>query len=248
MNRFFVEEKAINNGIISIEGSDAHHIAQVLRFKVGQIICVVCAGLVFETETIFITKNRVEAKIISQKPGINEPDLDVYLLQGIAKGDKMDLIIQKSVELGVHAIVPVAFERSVVQLAGEKATKKQARWQQISAEAAKQCGRDKIPQVYPVCNLQEALQIPPRDAFLLMPWEEEKNTGLRAVLPQISPKSLGIIIGPEGGIDEREAVLARAKGAKTVSLGPRILRTETAGLVVIAIVMYQWADFGGPVA
>jgi len=175
----------------------------------------------------------------------SEPALKLYLAQGIAKGEKMDTIIQKSVEIGVAAIYPVSCERSVVRLAVDKAEKKVHRWQSIAREACKQCRRNLIPEVIPVMNFTSLLEeIGDKPAIML--YENENQTSLKSLLKsqlrEINGQEIFLLIGPEGGFSPQEVETANRKGIYTASLGPRILRTETAGLVAASIILYEYGD------
>lgn len=247
MSRFFVETKKdpqIGDDIY-IEGSDARHISLVLRKAVGAELEVVCGNSPFIAEIIKINENRVELLLKQVLPAAKEADLQLYLLQGIAKGEKMELIIQKAVELGVSTVIPLACERSVVQLKGDKAIDRQKRWQKIAEAAAKQCGRDKIPEILPVQNLQNALLCLPENTQIIMPWESETENSLSKLLAAKPPQKAAVIIGPEGGLTVAEVKTAKAKGAEVVTLGPRILRTETAAVSAVAIIMFAWGDIWG---
>jgi len=248
MNRFFVLPEQIVNSTITITGSDVNHISRVLRLKTGDDIMVADGtGREYLAELTEIDDQKVEAGIKEELTSGNEPPLDVYLLQGLPKGEKMELIIQKCTEIGIRKIIPVNMERTIIRLTGEKSEKRRERWQRIGAEAAKQCQRSMVPEVAPICSLTQAIKQLPEHTMLMMPWEEEKDSGLKDFFRNNFPFSgpLALIIGPEGGISRDEALLAEEHGAKKVSLGPRILRTETAGLVALSIVLYELGDLGG---
>mgnify|MGYP002403718807 CR=1 FL=1 len=169
------------------------------------------------------------------------------MLQGIAKGDKMDFIIQKCTELGIRRIIPVVTKRTVVQLTQEKAKKRQERWQRIAEETAKQSQRGLIPEVKEVTPLEEALK-DLGDQPLLIPWEEEKVQTMKEVLQankENNNSSLALLIGPEGGLDPEEVALAKTYQGIPVTLGPRILRTETAGMAALTMILYELGDLGG---
>ncbi len=244
MARVFVTQEQIHEDIITVTGQDAKHIAAVLRYAVGDSLEVICEGLIYETEIIAIEKGMVQAKVIAIPDIQVEQPIDIYLLQGIPKGDKLEWIIQKSVELGVRKILPIAMERSVSQLTAEKAKKKQERWQAIAVEAGKQCRRNHIPEVAVPQGLEAALRNLPEDCKILTPWEEEEVKGIGAFL-QREPSSVAIIIGPEGGISGKEIDLIRSYGGETVTMGPRIMRTETAAIAAITMVAYAWGDLSG---
>lgn len=248
MNRFFVLPAQIKNKVITITGSDVNHIARVLRLKIGdQIMVSDGTGREYLASLTRIGDQKVESVVTESLISDHEPPLDVYLLQGIPKGDKMDLIIQKCTEIGVRKIIPIDMERTIVRLTGEKAEKRKIRWQRVAEEAAKQCQRSIVPEVAPICDLSQAIRELPGGTMILMPWEVEKDAGLKDFLRHNSSfsGSVALIIGPEGGISRDEVILAEEHGAKRVSLGPRILRTETAGMVALSIILYELGDLGG---
>ena len=179
---------------------------------------------------------------------VQEPDYElknrIYLFQGLPKADKMELIIQKAVELGAYSVVPVSTRRCVVKLDNKKAEKKVARWQQIAESAAKQSKRMLVPEVHSVMTLKEALAFAKELDVLFIPYElakgmKETKELIRAIEPG---QSIGVFIGPEGGFEEEEVAAAMEVGAKPITLGHRILRTETAGLAVLSVLMFQLED------
>ena len=246
MHRFFVPQNFGNEMIIT--GVDAKHISKVLRMTLGDELQIVSDdGVTAQGKISFIDAACVKVgslKIIGES---NEPKVKITLAQGLAKGEKMDFIIQKAVELGVTSIVPVAREHSVVQLYGAKAIKKVERWQKISESAAKQSKRNIIPLVQPVMSVEEMLA-KNNCSTKIIAYECENQISLKSVLKeaieQNKIENLLLIIGPEGGISEDELDLARAAGAKPVSLGRRILRAETAGLVAMSAIFYETGDLG----
>lgn len=243
MRRFFVDGEYAVDDVVALKEADSRHFTKVLRGETGDEIQIVAGERVFAA-TVTETGAVVRARLTAALESYSEAPIDLYLLQGIAKGERMDLVIQKGVELGVKAIIPIAFERCVVQLKGAKAADKQKRWQKIAESAAKQCGRQRITEIMPVSSLAEALARLPKDAKLIMPWEEAEDVTLKKILQSAEPQNAAVIIGPEGGLTEQEVAAARKAGAEVVTLGKRILRTETAAIVVCAIIMYQWADLG----
>ena len=238
MRRFFVNGQHQAGDEVTLKPEDSKHFAKVLRGEVGDEIQIVAGENVFSAKVTNVHGD-VLAELTAQIDTFSEAPIDLYLLQGIAKGERMDLIIQKAVELGAKAIIPVAFERCVVQLKGEKAADKQKRWQKIAESAAKQCGRQKITEIMPVSGLEQALAKLPENIKLIMPWEEAESRTLKQVLTENPPQSAAVMIGPEGGLTEREVQTAKAAGAEVVTLGKRILRTETAAIAVVTIIMYQ---------
>ena len=246
--RFFLEEAATAGDIVELSSADSRHLRVVLRKKPGAAITVVSANRMFaaELETVGDT---VTARLLYEVAAYGEADLEVILLQGLAKGERMEIVLQKAVELGAARIVPVACERSVVRLDASRAANKQQRWQKIADSAAKQCGRIRLAEVAPVQSLQQALASLPEGCRIIMPWEEAdgQNIGMpfSTALAEDKPQAVAVIIGPEGGLTPEEAELARAAGARLVTLGKRILRTETAAIAALSIVMYEWGDLNG---
>ncbi len=239
MPRFFVTKEQITPEGITIFGEDAKHIGKVLRAKCGEEI-IVCdgAGMDYQCEITAVGET-VETKILSSRSSQSEPAVEVTLFQGLPKGEKMELILQKCVELGIHTIVPVATEFSIVKL-DKKEEKKIQRWQKIAEAAAKQSGRGRIPSVERVMNWKEALSAASQLDGVMIPYEKEQERGLRSFLQDFRGKrTMGIFIGPEGGFSEQEIVTAQQAGIVPVTLGKRILRTETAGMTALAIALYE---------
>lgn len=247
MSRFFIEEAAINSNIINITGEDVNHIKNVLRLKCGNnIILNDCNGLDFLVEIQSFEDNCISTRIINSKKNETEPKIDVTLYQGIPKSDKMDLIIQKGIELGVKKIVPVVTERTVVKIEDKKSVdNKVKRWQRISLESAKQCNRGMIPKIeYPI-SYKSALELSKETCLSFIPYEKETSNNLRNYIEQAkreSIRNISVIIGPEGGFSDSEIETAISLGVRPVTLGPRILRTETAGIAILSILMYELGD------
>ena len=247
MSKFFVNSENISSDSIIITGEDVVHIKKVLRLNSGDNIIVSDGlGTDYHVQIQKIDLHTVDTKIISSFKNNSEPPVDIVLFQGLPKSDKMDYIIQKGVELGVKKIVPVITERTVVKISNNKDYKKKhQRWNRISMEAAKQCNRGIIPQVeYPII-FKEAIETLPNNGFRILPYEKEKSQGIKGILKEKSnSKDIFIFIGPEGGFCDREIELALKNDFNIISLGPRILRTETAGIVVLSILMYELGDVG----
>lgn len=242
MSRFFVTPDAVGDAAIRItDREDLHHMTKVLRLKPGDEI-EVSDGTAWEYRGVLrlVTTEESVADIVDKQAFAREPGIQITLFQGMPKQGKMELIIQKAVELGVSRVVPVFTDRSVVTDNG-KMDKKIQRWQKIADEAVKQCRRGKIPEIGEDLNFsQMAEQLKDYDC-VLFPYENEEDRSLKAGLRSLTekPKNLAIIIGPEGGFSDREAALLKEKGALCVTLGKTILRTETAGLAAIAMVLYE---------
>lgn len=242
MPKFFVRKESINDHTITLEGENAKHIGSVLRAKTGDIITVGDGdGRDYECEITEITKKAVIAKITDIFTNDNEPDIKLTLYQALPKADKMELVIQKCIEIGVDRIVPVKTEHAVVKLEG-KEEKKLQRWNKIAEAAAKQCGRGKIPIVDRVMTFKEAINEAISLDSAIIPYEKEKENSLKTFAKGFKGKSIGIFIGPEGGFSNDEIDFAISNGVKSVTLGKRILRTETAGLVTSVILLYELED------
>ena len=247
MYQFFVEPEQIDVAAKSviIRGTDVNHIKNVLRMRPGEEVAVSngidgkeyrCGILALEEDCV-----RLELRFIKED-GVELP-AKIYLFQGLPKADKMELIIQKAVELGAAGVIPVATRNAVVKLDAKKAEAKVRRWQAIAESAAKQSKRSYIPQVGMVMSLKEAFSYIEEQKFDLsmIPYELEKGMdGIKQVLGRLAPgQQIAVFIGPEGGFDEEEIKLALKMGVKPVSLGKRILRTETAGPAILALLMMK---------
>lgn len=242
MFQFFVEPGAVGENEIRITGDDVNHIKNVLRMKPGTKIRIsnredkdyICHIKELGSDEIIAVIDEVDEK------GTELP-IKVVLFQGLPKGDKMETVIQKNVELGVHTIVPVAMKRSIVKIDEKKAAAKRERWQKISEAAAKQSKRMIIPEVELPVSFKEALDMVKEMDHFLFPYENaEGMKETRKAIEAIKPgDQVGVFIGPEGGFEEDEVSAAVDAGAKVISLGKRILRTETAGMALLAILMYK---------
>lgn len=243
MYQFFVEPSQIQGKRIVITGSDYNHIRNVLRMKVGEEIAVSNGmdGREYRCGIEAFTEDEVICTLRFIKEDGLELPAQVTLFQGLPKADKMELIVQKMVELGVYRIVPVAAKRSVVKLDEKKARAKVARWQTIAEAAAKQSKRRIVPQVGEVCSVKEALAQAASMDMKLIPYElSEGMEKTRSLIESAKPgQQIAVFIGPEGGFEETEVVAAMDAGFEPVTLGRRILRTETAGLTVMAWLMYR---------
>lgn len=244
MQRFFVKPEQVDeaSGQILIVGEDVNHIRNVLRMREGEELWISAGGeKEYYCSIQSLSPEQIELKIYY----ISRPDYELptrlYLFQGIPKGDKMELIVQKAVELGAYSVIPVEMKRCVVRLDAKKAEKKRQRWQQIAEGGAKQSRRMIIPQVGPVMSFKEALDFAGQLDLCLLPYENAKGMEeTRQILSEVKPgMSVGIFIGPEGGLEEEEVRLAMERGARQITLGHRILRTETAGMTILSVLMFQ---------
>ncbi|MBU5248695.1 16S rRNA (uracil(1498)-N(3))-methyltransferase [Coprococcus comes] len=242
MHHFFVTPQQISGDKIRIEGGDVNHMKNVLRMKLhekaeisdGESRTYLCEVEAYEEDVAIL-------HILEEMEADTEPASKLYLFQGLPKSDKMELIVQKAVELGVYQVIPVAMKRSVVRLDDKKAAKKADRWNSIAESAAKQAGRSRIPEVTMPLSYNEALKMAEELDVTLLPYELAGGMEVtREVIRQIkSGQSVGIFIGPEGGFEPEEVDAAVSMGAKVITLGRRILRTETAGLATLAVLMFE---------
>ena len=244
MHHFFVKPEQISGTEAYIEGPDWNHAANVLRVRPGEQV-LLSAGedwdyLCTVTE-LDRASQRVLLKVTEENLDVRELPVRITLYQGLPKSDKMELIIQKAVELGAVRIVPVETARCVVKLDRKKAEAKQKRWQSISESAAKQSGRSIIPEVAMPLSYGAALQEAASADVRLIPYENaEGMERTRRILSEVRPgQSIAVFIGPEGGFEEKEISLAEEQGFSAVTLGKRILRTETAGFVMLSLLMAQ---------
>lgn len=239
MRRFFVEEPVRVGEVCPLLPEEARHAAQVLRLSPGDPVEIIDGQRLYAAKLTRVEKQCVHAQVLAELPN-REPNLRVTLFQALPKGDKMESILQKCTELGVHAVQPLEMARCVARWNGKKAVEVQSRWQRIAREAAKQCGRARVPTVL-LPAPPEALQpLWSEQQRILVPWEAAQGTSLRAALTDAQAaaiRRIGLVIGPEGGITEAEIAQLQALGARPVTLGPRILRTETAGMAALAAIM-----------
>lgn len=221
------------NETFILSGEDAHYIAAVLRTRPGDALTIVDQqGTVHNTEAVLVSKGRVEARVLETFPPVPEPPHGVVLLMGMLKGKKMDLVVQKAVELGVKRIVPLVTGRSQV-----RETRKAARWQTISREAARQCGRTVVPVVDDPVELSEFFSSRKEPLAGLIFWEEGGDTLSAKTMPPAG-QDVFVCVGPEGGFTSAEVDIARSAGLRVMGLGPRILRAETAAITGVALVEF----------
>lgn len=245
MPRFFAARENISDIQIIIDNEDVNHISRVLRLSEGDKITV-CDGRGFDytAEIAEIESKRIVCKIVEKHKSDTEPNIEVILFQGLPKASKMDYIIQKTTELGISKIAPCALSRCVVKLENEKAERKKTeRWQKIAESAAKQSGRGVVPEITAPIRLDSAIEMLKNCDICFAPYECEEEGSLKDVLlSKKNPKKVGFIIGPEGGFDISEIEKIKAAGIPLVTLGKRILRTETAGEAVLSMIMYEIGD------
>ena len=244
ISTFYIKNNQVNIETISIVGDDVKHIRNVLRHKVNDEL-EVCdeSGVRYLTKIREFLENEILLDIIEQSDKNTEMPVKIDLYQGLPKSDKMDLIVQKTTELGVSTIIPVMTDRVIVKLEKGNENKKIERWNKIAAEAAKQSGRQLIPIVENVVNLEKIVENLSKYDIVIVPFECEKDSTLKNILKNVKNKieNIAVVIGPEGGFSEKDIeILEKAPNVEKVSLGKRILRTETAGLATLAMLLYEY--------
>ncbi len=246
MHSFFAEHKNIGTENIVLEGSVYNHIRNVLRLKAGTEIMISSGdNMNYLCSITDFSENEIICKIISSHETINELPVKISVFQGLPKGDKMELVVQKAVELGAFSIIPVAMERSVVRLDAKKARAKGERWNTIALNAAQQSKRTFLPEVEEVMTFNEAIKKAEEEFdHIILPYEcAEGYAYTREILSGIGKNSkVAIFIGPEGGFDQKEIDLSIKAGARIITLGRRILRTETAALMLLSIFNYIFEE------
>ena len=242
MTRIFLSPEDISSDIVTITGDQARHLALVLRLKPSDMVSVLNGtGYEYECRIVSAHKKEIRAEVLSKAPYSAESPLSITIVQGISKGERMDIAVQKSTELGATRFIPVITERTQV-----KQTQKVERWRKIALSAAEQSGRDKILDIDEPTQLEKFLDsITPVSAGIIF-FEEKRERNLKEVLSGFKgTKEITILIGPEGGFTKEEVATATEKGFIVASLGPRILRTETAPITALSIIQYELGDMGG---
>ena len=239
MTRLFLDNDLEGLKSFDLNEEDSRYISQVLRMKQGEtLICVDKSGMENVCTVSSFSKKSVTVTVGERRANDSEAPIRVTLFQSVSKGERMDLTIQKATELGVHSIVPVLSERCVVRLDKDSKSKIE-RWQKIALEASRQSGRGKVPHIEMPVTFDEAVARIKDYDLTIFPWEEETNKGLKQALHEFNGNDIAVFIGPEGGYEVREAEEAEKSGALRVTLGKRILRTETAGAAVLAMIVYE---------
>ena len=246
MPKFFIKNDQLENEKITILGEDVKHISNVLRMKVGDVIqvCNSDTQINYNVGLSSFEKDKVVGIITETIESEAESSINLKIFQGIPKSDKMELIIQKSTELGVKELIPVDMERCVSKINGKDAAKKIERWQKIAEVAAKQSGRDMIPNIENVMTIKQIAGLTDTLDMLIVPYERAEGYSFKDAVDEIKDKnidniSIGIVIGPEGGFEPSEIEILKDSGAKIVTLGKRILRTETVALAMSSVIMYE---------
>lgn len=245
MRRWFIDERLADT--VTLSGPDAYHLGHVMRARTGQHCVIVdTERQVAEMEITGFTADTVTLRCVTRLQADTESPIDLVLAMCLPKGDKMDFIVQKAVELGASAIQPLKSANCVVKYDDKKAAARQLKWQRIADEAAKQCGRTLLPIVEPVLDLETWLKnlIVDDDTAAFFCYENEQKRAVADYLHEIAAHRYLVLVGPEGGFAPVEATRAAAAGLRSVTLGPRILRTETAALAALTIVQYARGDMG----
>lgn len=248
MYKFFVKKNQIEGSIVKIIGEDVNHIKNVLRLQPNENIqvCNIDEEKTYVTKIIETQQNSIVTEILEEYTYTTESNISLHIFQGLPKQEKMEQIIQKATEIGVNDITPVKMDRCVVKLDEKSASKKIERWQKIAEVAAKQSKRDKIPTIHSCISLKNIYEIVKNYDIVIIAYEEEKQLSIKQVLKEVKAngvQKIAIIIGPEGGITKEEInFLNTLPNAKTVTLGKRILRTETAPLVLVSCIMYEFDE------
>ena len=242
MHRFYADGLGEIGSLVTLSEEDARHASRVLRMQPGDAAEMFLDGRRFSAEIAEMTAEGVTARLISELPS-TEAKLRITLYQGLPKAEKMELIVQKAVELGAARVVPVAMSRCVVQLSAKDGAKKQERWQKIAASAAEQSGRGMVPEVLVVESYEKALERASKADKAILFYEHEDRVTLRSALESGTYQTVSLLTGPEGGLEEREVAQALAAGLTVCTLGKRILRCETAPLCALSAVMYAAGEY-----
>ncbi|MEG0371530.1 MAG: 16S rRNA (uracil(1498)-N(3))-methyltransferase [Clostridium sp.] len=247
MHKFFVPKENIKSENIYITGDDVKHIGKVLRLKIDDRINISDGyGTEYICSIDIIDKKEVSCSIIEKYSNETESPIRITLFQGLPKAQKMDLIVQKGVEIGIYEVKSVITDRVIVKTETKDLSNKLERWNKIAKEAAKQSGRGCLLEVSEPITFKEAIDGLSGFDLAIMPYENQDGIGLRKVLEENNnAKNIAVFIGPEGGFESEEVEYASSKGVHPVTLGPRILRTETAGFVASTIILYEIGDMGG---
>ncbi len=273
MQHFFINKNQKENNIIKIVGNDVNHIKNVLRCKINEKleISVIETEERYLVEILELNKENIICKVVEKIEDDFESNVNLNIIQALPKADKMELIIQKCTELGVKEITPLELERCIVKISGKDVEKKLERWQTIAETAAKQCRRSIIPKINNLYNLKNIEEIIKENDLVILAYENETENSLKDIINELKFRnlqqeisiaalnnfgnikketkkedniSIGIIIGPEGGLEEKEVEYLKNLGVKSVSLGKRILRTETVAIVLASIIMYELGNLG----
>lgn len=245
MRRFFVGDVPGEGSLISLTDKEANHIRNALRMKRGDTLSVMDGkGRLFEASIEEIHRKGVKVKIIKVLPDSSPSPIEIHLAQALIKSSPMDLLIQKATELGVSSITPFFSERTALRMSNEHLSRKMVHWEGIIKAACKQSGRSNLPTLHPPLAFEALIgKMPPQGTLKVLLWETSKETDLKGILRSIAKLSRIVpIVGPEGGFTPKEIRLAMDAGFHIVSLGSRILRSDTAAITLVSIIQYEWGD------
>ncbi|HZJ81661.1 MAG TPA: 16S rRNA (uracil(1498)-N(3))-methyltransferase [Guyparkeria sp.] len=240
--RVYVDDELVAGSTIDLPADTVNYLRNVLRLRDGQPLELFNGRGWRALGLLELARREARVRIESSETSPKESVVPITLLAALAKGEKMELVIQKAVELGVTTVMPIDTERSVLELTGSRAEKRLARWRQIMINACEQCGRDRLPTIEPIRPLAQALTT--TDAPVRLVLDPRAERPLAELRDQPRPDAVALLVGPEGGLTETEVALAGTHGFRALTLGPRILRAETAAITGIAVLQYQWGDLG----
>jgi 16S rRNA (uracil1498-N3)-methyltransferase len=245
MARFYVPHLKVEDGILKVKGDEVRHIRKVLRLRAGDALSIFDgSGKEYEGTIVEEGSASVSIRVQTILPSKRESDLEIIFAQSLLKGEKMDYLIQKATELGVKRIVPFISSRSIPSLEKTKRIERHRRWEKIAIGASKQCGRGVVPKIDPLQEYPQILQSVPEDTLRLILWEEGGKR-LKEVLKKLERKTaVFFLVGPEGGLTKEEVEEAKRVNFVPVTLGERVLRSETAGLCLLSVFQYEWGDMG----
>lgn len=246
MHRFFIPSKSIHDNHVMLRGTIVHQIRDVLRMRPGdRVILLDNSGWAHQTELVTIDRDTVRGRVVDKWELETEPSTQITIYQGLLKGQKFDWVLQKGVEIGIAAFVPVLAARCIVSSLNDVSNARVERWERILVEAAEQAGRASLPRLSNALLFLNACENAKQRGLSLIPWEEEHQRSLREALQQApDSRDINLFIGPEGGFTEEEIGIALEHGIIPVSLGPRVLRAETAALAAASAVLYERGDLG----
>lgn len=249
MHRFFIDNTTEVGQKVFIDGNDYNHLKNSLRLNIGdRVILSDADGFDMKAEILKFDDQSVELEIISREKSSVEPDLEIFLAQGLPKKSKMDLIVEKATEIGFKALIPLETKRTIVKYNHKKKEKKRNRWQRVAEAAAKQSGRAVIPKIYDFYSIKDLENYKNRFDYILVLWEDERELSIKKFFKEnkvSNSASILIIIGPEGGFAAEEVKQFKERlNAVIITLGPRIMRTETAGITALACLLYEKGELG----
>jgi len=242
MPRFLIHPEQLEEGRATLSGSQFRHAVRVLRLGLDDEVTLVTGNREYLAAVEQVTRSRLIARVLSERPAETELRVEVTLVQSLTKADRMDWIVQKCTELGTTCLIPVLTERSIIKPDSTSGEARRIRWRRIAESAAQQSGRLAAMEIAPIVDLHDAVQQLGKNHLLIVPYEGEAKVSLREAIMRRIERPVAIIIGPEGGFSADELERIRSAGGITVSLGPRILRTETAAVVSCALVMHELSE------